>query len=97
MRRDVQMIFQDPYSSLNPRLTVGEAIREPLLVHRIVPRKEVEAEARRLMDLVQLPEDSLQRYPHQFSGGQRQRIGLHAHWRCGRSSSFAMKAFQRWM
>jgi peptide/nickel transport system ATP-binding protein len=76
MRRDVQMIFQDPYSSLNPRLTIGEAIREPLLVHGIVPQKEVESEARRLMGLVQLPEDSLQRYPHQFSGGQRQRIGI---------------------
>ena len=76
MRRDVQMIFQDPYSSLNPRLTIGEAIREPLLVHGIVPRKEVEGEARRLMKLVQLPEDALQRYPHQFSGGQRQRIGI---------------------
>jgi peptide/nickel transport system ATP-binding protein len=76
MRRDVQMIFQDPYSSLNPRLTIGDAIREPLIVHGIVPRNEADREAARLMALVQLPEDALRRYPHQFSGGQRQRIGI---------------------
>ena len=76
MRRDVQMISQDPYSSLNPRLTIGEAIREPMIVHGIVTSKEAELEARRLMDIVHLPEDALHRYPHQFSGEQRQRIGI---------------------
>jgi peptide/nickel transport system ATP-binding protein len=76
MHREIQMIFQDPFSSLNPRLTIGEAIMEPLLVHRIVPRREVRDEARRLMDMVHLPADALTRYPHQFSGGQRQRIGI---------------------
>ncbi len=76
IRKDVQMIFQDPFSSLNPRLTVGAAITEPMLVHRIVPRREVHKEAQRLLDLVGLPADALRRYPHQFSGGQRQRIGI---------------------
>ncbi len=76
MRREVQMIFQDPFASLNPRMTVGDAIREPLRYHRIVPGKEVDAEAARLLHLVELPANSLDRYPHQFSGGQRQRIGI---------------------
>ncbi len=76
MRRDVQMIFQDPFSSLNPRMTVGDAIAEVLLVHGIVQRREVRKEAGRIADLVQLPADALRRYPHQFSGGQRQRIGI---------------------
>jgi peptide/nickel transport system ATP-binding protein len=76
MRREVQMIFQDPFASLNPRMTVGDAIREPLRYHGIVPKSEVEAEAARLLHLVELPANSLDRYPHQFSGGQRQRIGI---------------------
>lgn len=76
MRRDVQMIFQDPYASLNPRLSVGDALIEPLRVHGIVPHRQLQAEALRLLDLVHLPADSFQRYPHQFSGGQRQRIGI---------------------
>ncbi|MEO6834059.1 MAG: ABC transporter ATP-binding protein, partial [Chitinophagaceae bacterium] len=76
LRRDVQMIFQDPYSSLNPRLTIGQMLMEPLKVHGIVPSREVATEAARLLDLVQLPTSSLHRYPHEFSGGQRQRIGI---------------------
>ena len=76
VRRDIQMIFQDPYSSLNPRMTIGDTITEPLMVHNMVPRSELTKEALRLLDLVQLPADSLSRYPHQFSGGQRQRIGI---------------------
>ncbi len=76
MRRNVQMIFQDPYASLNPRLSVGDALIEPLRVHGIVPHRQLQAEALRLLDLVHLPADSFQRYPHQFSGGQRQRIGI---------------------
>ncbi|MBS1629662.1 MAG: ABC transporter ATP-binding protein [Bacteroidetes bacterium] len=76
MRREVQMIFQDPYSSLNPRLTVGDALMEPLRVHSIVPRRLLQQEALRLLDWVHLPADSMHRYPHQFSGGQRQRIGI---------------------
>ncbi|HXS37958.1 MAG TPA: ABC transporter ATP-binding protein [Flavipsychrobacter sp.] len=76
IRQQIQMIFQDPYSSLNPRMTIGDALMEPMLVHKIVPRKQLKQEAQRLLDLVHLPSDSLKRYPHQFSGGQRQRIGI---------------------
>ena len=75
-RTRIQMIFQDPYSSLNPRLTIGAALTEPLLVHNILPRTELKKEALRLLDIVQLPADAFNRYPHQFSGGQRQRIGI---------------------
>ena len=74
--RQVQMVFQDPYSSLNPRMTVGDALGEALLVHRVVPKAEVPARVRSLLDLVHLPADAAQRYPHEFSGGQRQRIGI---------------------
>jgi peptide/nickel transport system ATP-binding protein len=76
IRRDIQMIFQDPSASLNPRMKVADIISEPLLVHNIMSRKDALLEAKRLIDLVHLPQDSLQRYPHQFSGGQRQRIGI---------------------
>jgi peptide/nickel transport system ATP-binding protein len=76
VRPHIQMVFQDPYSSLNPRMTVGDALMEPLMVHSIVPKNELKKEALRLLELVQLPADSLNRYPHQFSGGQRQRIGI---------------------
>jgi peptide/nickel transport system ATP-binding protein len=76
VRRQIQMVFQDPYASLNPRMTVGDMLIEPMKVHQIVPAGELKKEARRLLDLVQLPGDSMNRYPHQFSGGQRQRIGI---------------------
>ena len=76
LRRDVQMIFQDPYSSLNPRMTVGEIVREPLLVHRVGTKAEQVEKVRELLEVVGLPGDTLGRYPHEFSGGQRQRVGL---------------------
>lgn len=76
VRRQVQMIFQDPYASLNPRISIGDMLKEPLMVHNIVPQSELEKEAKRLLDIVQLPADALKRYPHQFSGGQRQRLGI---------------------
>jgi peptide/nickel transport system ATP-binding protein len=76
MRRKIQMIFQDPFASLNPRMTVGDMLREPMRVHRIVDDGQLQKEAERLMDIVQLPANSLTRYPHQFSGGQRQRLGI---------------------
>lgn len=72
----IQIVFQDPYSSLNPRLTIGSLLAEPLIVHGIVPRGEVEKEVDRLLDLVGLPRASKGRYAHEFSGGQRQRIGI---------------------
>ncbi len=76
MRRQIQMIFQDPYSSLNPRMTIGDALSEPLLVHGIVPKGSLATEIKRLLHMVQLPTDAMNKYPHQFSGGQRQRIGI---------------------
>ena len=75
--RRVQMVFQDPYGSLNPRLSVGNALGEALRVHRITAgRAETQARVRALLDLVHLPADAAARYPHEFSGGQRQRIGI---------------------
>jgi oligopeptide transport system ATP-binding protein len=77
LRREIQMIFQDPYSSLNPRMTVEQLIQEPWLVHdRLVPRGSWAARTRELLDQVGLPADAGARFPHQFSGGQRQRIGI---------------------
>lgn len=76
VRTDIQMIFQDPYSSLNPRMTIGDTIKEPLAIHNIIPKKERHKEALRLLDIVQLPATALNKYPHEFSGGQRQRIGI---------------------
>jgi oligopeptide transport system ATP-binding protein len=77
MRRKMQMIFQDPYASLNPRLTVGEIISDPLLVYNPKQsKKTLEDEVRYLLDMVKLNPSYTNRYPHEFSGGQRQRIGV---------------------
>ncbi len=77
MRRKVQMIFQDPYGSLNPRAMVGEIIGEPIRVHKLRPsRAAVNERVRELLDLIGLNPDYASRYPHEFSGGQRQRIGI---------------------
>lgn len=76
-RKNVQMIFQDPYASLNPRMTVGEIIREPMDIHSIFNSKEErEARVRELLEIVGLKPDHIRRYPYEFSGGQRQRIGI---------------------
>ncbi|MEM8873588.1 MAG: ATP-binding cassette domain-containing protein [Planctomycetota bacterium] len=76
LRRRMQMIFQDPYSSLNPRMTVQELITEPLLVHRVCGKAERRDRAAAMLERVGLPTSALLRYPHAFSGGQRQRIGI---------------------
>ncbi len=76
LRRDMQIIFQDPYSSLNPRMTVGAIVGEPLLVHNISKGREREERVRELLGAVGLKPDHMKRYPHEFSGGQRQRIGV---------------------
>jgi oligopeptide/dipeptide ABC transporter ATP-binding protein len=76
LRRRVQMIFQDPYSSLNPRMTVGSIIGEPLAIHAWGRAAERRARVLDLLDIVGLPRRSVERFPHQFSGGQRQRIGI---------------------
>ncbi|HID34584.1 MAG TPA: ABC transporter ATP-binding protein, partial [Anaerolineae bacterium] len=76
MRRHMQMIFQDPYASLNPRMTVGNIIAEPLEVHNIGTAKERRERVQELLRLVGLNPYFVNRYPHEFSGGQRQRIGI---------------------
>ena len=75
-RREMQIVFQDPYSSLNPRMRVGAIVEEPLVIHKMGSRAERRARVSELFELVGLDPSQLARYPHQFSGGQRQRIGL---------------------
>jgi oligopeptide/dipeptide ABC transporter ATP-binding protein len=75
-QRKIQMVFQDPYSSLNPRMTVGGMLHELLRVHHIVPRDQVESYTRELLGLVGLTEEAVPAYPRQFSGGQRQRVAI---------------------
>ena len=77
MRRNMQFIFQDPYASLNPRMTIGEIVSEPLIIHNVMPdAKEREEYVRGLLDVVGLNPEHINRYPHEFSGGQRQRVGI---------------------
>ena len=75
-RRNVQIIFQDPYASLNPRMTIGEIVTEPLKIHRIGTGREQIKQAKDLLEIVGLNPEHINRYPHEFSGGQRQRIGI---------------------
>jgi oligopeptide transport system ATP-binding protein len=76
-RRNIQMVLQDPYTSLNPRMTVGDIVGEPYEIHPdVVPRRDRQRAVRELLDVVGLNPDHINRYPHQFSGGQRQRIGI---------------------
>jgi oligopeptide transport system ATP-binding protein len=75
-RRNVQIIFQDPYASLNPRMTIAEIITEPLKIHRLGSAREQIKEAKDLLEIVGLNPEHINRYPHEFSGGQRQRIGI---------------------
>src|SRR5829696_10434318 len=76
LRRRMQMIFQDPYSSLNPRHSIGRIVGEPIWSHGIASRRAAQARVRQLLEIVGLPADAGSRYPHEFSGGQRQRIGV---------------------
>src|SRR3989449_10179155 len=76
LRRRMQMVFQDPYASLNPRHSVGRIVGEPLRSHGLATRREANARVRDLLRIVGLPSDTAGRYPHEFSGGQRQRIGV---------------------
>ncbi len=76
MRRNIQMIFQDPFSCLNPRMTVGQILEEPLIIHGVESKQERYKKVCELVDVVGMRENALQRYPHEFSGGQRQRIGI---------------------
>lgn len=76
MRRKMQMIFQDPYASLNPRMTVADIVGEPLMVHEVATGKEIQERVQHLLEVVNLNPAFAGRYPHEFSGGQRQRIGV---------------------
>ncbi len=76
LRRDIQMIFQDPFESLNSRHTVGRIIEEPFIIHKIGSREERKIEVKKLINRIGLPEKAANRFPHEFSGGQRQRIGI---------------------
>ena len=76
MRREMQIVFQDPYSSLDPRMTVGDIVGEPLVVHGIGTRRDRSVRIRELLDVVGFDPGYTNRYPHEFSGGQRQRIGI---------------------
>ena len=75
-RREIQLVFQDPWGSLNPRMRIGTALREPLFVHRLLPRAAQADRVAELLSLVGLPADMARRYPHELSGGQRQRVGI---------------------
>jgi oligopeptide transport system ATP-binding protein len=76
LRRRIQMVFQDPYNSLNPQTRVGAAVAEPLIVHRLVARRELTRRVSELLDLVGLQRDIADRFPHELSGGQRQRVNI---------------------
>src|SRR4029077_20648517 len=76
LRRKIQMIYQDPYSSLNPRIRVGDAVAEPARVHGLIEKGDEVRYATELLDRVGIRKESLRRYPHEFSGGQRQRIAI---------------------
>ena len=76
MRKRMQIIFQDPYGSLNPRITVGSMLKEALLMHGIAGKLDVEDKIAELLDMVGIDKSYANRYPHEFSGGQRQRIGI---------------------
>ena len=76
LRRRMQLVFQDPHSSLDPRMTVGDIVEEPLVVHKVGSKRERRARVRELLDVVGFDPSFTNRYPHEFSGGQRQRIGI---------------------
>jgi len=76
LRKDMQIIFQDPFASLNPRMRVRDIVTEPLVIHQLAEANELDAKAAEILKMVGLDEDTRTRYPHEFSGGQRQRIGI---------------------
>lgn len=76
LRKDIQIIFQDPYSSLNPRMRIGEILSEPFIIHKLCPAKERRERVLKLLDTVGLRKEAYDKFPHEFSGGQRQRIGI---------------------
>lgn len=96
LTQKIQIIYQDPYSSLDPRFTVGRCIEEPLIVHHMGNKAERRARVLQLMHDVGLREEVYTRYPHEFSGGQRRASALRAHWRLTRSWLSATSRSARW-
>ncbi|NQT29013.1 MAG: ABC transporter ATP-binding protein [Candidatus Saganbacteria bacterium] len=76
IRKDCQIVFQDPQTSLNPRIRIGEAIGEPLLINKLLAKKEIPKRAAELLEMVKLPASYARRFPHELSGGERQRVGI---------------------
>jgi oligopeptide/dipeptide ABC transporter ATP-binding protein len=76
LRKELQIIFQNPYSSLDPRMTIGDTLAEPFQIHRLAQGKGLQQKVLTLLDRVGLPSDAVKRFPHEFSGGQRQRVGI---------------------
>jgi len=76
IRKIFQIIFQDPYTSLNPKIKIGEAIGEPILIHKILPKNKIRQKVEELLSLVRLSKEHYNRYPHELSGGERQRVGI---------------------
>lgn len=76
IRKDCQIVFQDPQTSLNPRIRIGEAIGEPILIHGLLAKEEIPKRVAELLELVKLPKEYARRYPHELSGGERQRVGI---------------------
>ena len=76
IRKDCQIVFQDPQTSLNPRIKIGEAIGEPILIHGLLPKSKIPNRVSELLELVKLPRNYAKRYPHELSGGERQRVGI---------------------
>ncbi|MBU0672665.1 MAG: ATP-binding cassette domain-containing protein, partial [Candidatus Margulisbacteria bacterium] len=76
IRKDCQIVFQDPQTSLNPRIRIGEAVGEPILIHKLLPKKDIPAKVAELLELVKLPGEYARRFPHELSGGERQRVGI---------------------
>jgi ABC-type glutathione transport system ATPase component len=76
IRRDCQIVFQDPQTSLNPRIKIGEAVGEPILVHALLPKSKIRKRVAELLELVKLPSGYARRWPHELSGGERQRVGI---------------------
>lgn len=74
--KDIQLIFQDPYASLNPRMTIGDIIAEPIIINKLLPKHQIDSRVKYLLECVGLASHHINRYPHEFSGGQRQRVGI---------------------
>jgi len=76
LRKDCQIVFQDPQTSLNPRIKIGEAVAEPIVIHKLMPKDKIKDRVAELLELVKLPAGYAKRYPHELSGGERQRVGI---------------------